>query len=240
MTIEPKRNAELVLERLRAEYSIDNLGNRKNPVDELFYILLSAQAMDLAYRTAYKAFAKRFRPWKKLLRASEEEIAESIQYAGLAKQRSKAIREIATRLNSEFGSVTLAPLRNWDRAKAEQFLLSLPRIGIKSARCILAYSLDHDLLPLDTHCFRLLCRLRLLEATNIDRAQTHDAADNVFPNGTRLESHILLVKHGRMICRASRPQCGMCCLSDLCESANPFQPSQINGRVAKILSARLN
>ena len=58
-----------------------------------------------------------------------------------------------------FGRPTLAPLKRLSDMEVEGVLLSLPGVGVKVARCVLLYSLRRDVFPVDTHCWRVTCRL---------------------------------------------------------------------------------
>jgi len=205
-----------VLELLRVQHTFDRLGNKSNPLDELIYIMLSAQTTGKSYNRVYQQFRREFYPWAKLIASSERKIISALTSAGLGTQRGTALKRIVEILETMFGKPTMAPLRKWDRCDAEAFLIGLPRIGIKSARCILGYSLGHDVMPLDTHCYRVLSRLQLLNGYRKDGQKAHDRANSLFPDGSRLEAHVLLVKHGRTICRAPRPLCGRCALVRLC------------------------
>lgn len=207
--------AHAVLRRLDKVYNFESLGNKQDPIDELFFIVLSAQTTDKSYQRVYDRFYSKFHPWQRLLTATEDEIEAVIIDAGLSKQRAAAIKKIAIHLSREFGRVTLAPLKEWDLEKCEQFLTSLPRIGLKTARCILGYSLGHDVMPLDTHCYRILTRLGLLDGPRTSK-NIHNLANELFPKTKRLKGHVFLVKHGRAVCHALRPHCSARTLSRLC------------------------
>ena len=91
----------------------------------------------------------------------------------------------------------------------------LPGVGPKTASCVLLFALGRDVLPVDTHVYRLTKRLGLLgEGTPIDRAE--DELESFVPENVRYDIHINLIRHGRMICRPSNPKCGDCILLDLC------------------------
>ena len=83
------------------------------------------------------------------------------------------------RLQADFERVTLSPLRKMDREPAERYLLGLPRVGVKTARCVLKYALGHQVMPLDRHCERVLRRLGFLPH-NLRVAGVHDVAEGLF------------------------------------------------------------
>lgn len=214
--------AKRVLRLLCRAYPFSRLGNKRNPLDELFFILLTSQTTGRPSQRAYARLRRAFRPWGRLLGASEDEIASKIHEAGLYRQRAKAIREIAHASAAQFGSVTLSPLKRMSRQEAERFLCSLPRIGLKSARCVLGYSLGHDTMPLDTHCLRVMRRLGLVQSRGSGE-RLHDAAEAIFPAGTRLRAHVAMVMHGRTRCYASHPKCEGCPVSQWCSYYSQHQ-----------------
>lgn len=57
------------------------------------------------------------------------------------------------------GAVKLDVLHEMADDEAEQFLTSLPGVGIKVAKCVQLYSLSKNVFPVDTHCFRVGSRL---------------------------------------------------------------------------------
>src|SRR5205814_626265 len=92
-----------------------------------------------------------------------QEIAKTIREGGQSFQKACALKAILFSLSHYFGRPTLAPLRKMSTRDCEAFLTSLPRIGKKVARCIMLYSLGQEVFPVDTHCWRVSCRLGLID-----------------------------------------------------------------------------
>jgi endonuclease III len=207
-----------VARRLDAVYPDTNLGNKSNPLDELAYILLSGQTDSTLSQRAFASFKTRYPRWGVVAQAPARAIASSIRVGGLAKQKAGYLREIAHRVRTDFGKVSLSPLRAMSTQEAEQYLCSLPGVGIKTARCVLLYSLKRDVFPADVHCLRTMSRLGWLHWTR-ERGETlADIAQNGIPRLRRRILHIRFVQHGRAVCR-SRPVCSVCVLNDLCPTA---------------------
>ena len=61
----------------------------------------------------------------------------------------------------KFGELSLKKLEEFNNDDALKFLESLPGISVKNARCILMYSLDRKVFPVDTHVWRICRRLGL-------------------------------------------------------------------------------
>jgi endonuclease-3 len=196
-------------------YEDDSLGNKKNPLDELIYIMLSRRAREQQYQAAYDSLRRQFRPWSRILHASVEELRDVLRPLGLANQRSKALRDMLETINADFGDVTLAPLKRMQYSEAYNYLRSLPGVNDKTAKCVMLYSLGLPALPVDTHTLRVSKRLGLVPAgTSPFRAPA--LLDAIVPRGQRGRYHVLTVLHGRSHCTATKPNCQACPLRNIC------------------------
>jgi endonuclease-3 len=102
--------------------------------------------------------------------------------------------------------------------EAREYLRSMPGVGPKTAACVLLFCLGMPALPVDTHVHRLARRLGLIH----DRTSAEDAhgqLEAACPPKLVYPFHVLLIQHGREICRARGPLCGECILADMCPSA---------------------
>jgi endonuclease-3 len=202
----------------------ERLGNLRNPLDELIYIMLSRRTREAQYQAAYAALAKQFRPWNKLLDASDLEVLAVLRPIGLANQRVKALREMLKTIAEDFGSLSLAPLRRMSYARAYHYLRSLPGVNDKTAKCVMYYALDLPALPIDTHTLRVSKRLGLVpQDTSEFLAPKY--LDAVVPRDQRGRFHILTVLHGRAVCTPKDPRCGECPIRSLCVSRSQAKKS---------------
>lgn len=190
------------------------LGNKSDPLDELVFILLTVMTQYGVERT-YGDLRRRFPCWDDALRAPEKDLAEALRPIGLSTQRARRIRALLAEIERREGILSLDRLRTLDDLHTEIYLLSLPGVGKKVARCVMLYSLDRNVFPVDTHVLRVLKRLGVLpEAISLAAAQ--DAIQERIPELLRYTLHVNLVVHGRSVCRARRPDCGACVLAPSC------------------------
>jgi DNA (cytosine-5)-methyltransferase 1 len=213
-------------ELLEARYRSGDLGNVDDPLAECVYILLSQQTQEPVYQRVYRDLRSRFSHWSHVLEAPEAELVELFRPAGLYEQRARHLKELLAIVDaanrerrlgpyaSRPGDLTLDFLHQFDDASAEAFLTGLPGIGPKSARCVLAYSLDRPAFAVDTHVHRIFSRIRLVEAKG--RKKDHDPFQDVVPEAMRKRLHINLVHHGRAVCQTQRARCGDCVLVSFC------------------------
>lgn len=214
------RRAVTVLPRvdelLQAAYRTAPLGNKRNPLDELVYIQLSVRTREGAYRSTYPALRRLVGGvWERLLDVPIARSVEALNGGGMARVKLTRLRGTFLRIRGQFGRVSLAPLRAMSDTEAEIFLRTLPGVGPKVARCVLLYSLDRDVFPVDSHCRRVLARLGFLPA-EVNVKASHDFLQALVPLRIRRSLHVNLVHHGREVCISGRPRCEQCALLSIC------------------------
>jgi endonuclease III len=212
-----------VARSLEVAYGENRLGNKRNPLDELAYVMLSGQTNENRYVVAYRNFKRIFPRWTDVLNASEKKIADAISSAGLERQKAAYLRGIAIRLERDFGEVSLRALRLMQDEEAEKYLCTLPGVGIKTARCVLMYSLDREVFPADIHCLRVMNRLGWLVWSGQRGDTLADEAQAGVPPQLRRSLHISFVQHGRKICKPA-PRCSVCTLGIFCPFAGSNGP----------------
>jgi endonuclease-3 len=97
----------------------------------------------------------------------------------------------------------------------------LKGVGPKTAACVLMFSFGRPALPVDTHVHRVAQRLSYVPPT-ATAEQAHDILEAALPPELVYPFHILLIKHGRRLCRAQRPLCEECPLLDGCPAGRAF------------------
>jgi len=186
---------------LRQKYKDFAHHNKKNPLDELIFILFSVTKTEAIYTRTYKGYKKSFPKHTDILNTSIKDIAKVIHHGGQSTQKATAIKAIVSTLAERFGRPTLAPLKNMSDAECEAFLTSLPRVGKKVARCVMLYSLGRKVFPVDTHCRRIAQRLGWLGLQETDE----DLLQAMLPPKLRFSLHVNLISLGREFCKAGKP-----------------------------------
>lgn len=214
-----KRQVRFLDKRLESVYHSPTHGNLKNPTDELFFILLTKKTPPSRYFQVYRDLRRSYRPWDKLVLASAVCVSRMLRPLGMENVRGMQLVRIAEQLQRQFGRVTLSPLKRMSLGEAKNFLLSLPGVGEKSARCVLMYSLGHDTSPMDAHATRVAARLGLLPE-DCSAAVAHRIFDERLPRGMARRLHVNMVAHGRDICRPQRQKCEKCVVLCRCPAGN--------------------
>ena len=206
-----------VLSRLQKAYGRPRNLRRREPLDELILTVLSQNTNDGNRDRAYNELRRRYPKWEQVLAATDASVARAIRTGGLFNQKARRIRRILARIQEERGELDLGFLRRLPTHRASDYLSSFAGVGEKTVNCVLLFSLGKPAFPVDTHIHRLAMRLGFAppEATAGDVHRImHDAtpAKDYFP------AHLNLIRHGREVCHARRPECGRCDLFDLCPS----------------------
>ena len=208
---------QLILQRLESVHGRPRRIARFDPMDELVSCILSQHSSDARSFPAFTRLKERFPVWNDVVEVDCAELADVIRTAGLANQKSKNIQACLRLIYEETGVYSLDILRSMPTMEARAWLLKLPGVGPKTASIVLCFSMGRETIPVDTHVFRVSCRLGLIESA-IGEVRAHDALMEIVPNDLSFRFHVDLIQHGRVTCRASSPRCVSCCLVDICPS----------------------
>lgn len=213
--------------RLRS-YGTSRHYNRKDPLEELIFIILSAQTEWYSYRQTFKDLRRHFRTRRSLLAASEREIETVIQRGGLAHKKASQLKRALEKISVDTGRLSLSFLRLLPDDEVRDYLTSLAGIGNKSASCIMMYSLGRKVFPVDTHVWRVSRRLGLAPPTPKPTISQELELEGKVPPSIRYSLHVNLVSHGQQTCTTYWPKCSECTLSNLCPSRD--KPDLVWGR----------
>jgi len=188
-------------------------------LEELVLTILSQNTNDVNRDRAFDAMRSRYPTWEVLASASPGDLAEAIKPGGLSNIKAPRILAVLHEIRDrEGGSLDLGWMRTAHSDRVLAYLTSLPGVGPKTAACVLAFSLRRPVIPVDTHVFRVAGRLGLLPPRT-DPERAHAVLEAAVPPRLRVSLHVGMIRLGREICRAGRPQCERCPLQDLCPTA---------------------
>jgi endonuclease-3 len=186
------------------------------PLDELISTILSQNTNDVNRDRAFYALKHRFPNWETVRDADEKELIEVIRPAGLSNQKGPRIQNALKEITAQRGKLELDFLKDFSAKDATQYLLQFKGVGPKTAAIVLQFSLNKPAFPVDTHIYRVTGRLGLRPSKmNPDRAHNH--LSQLFPANTYYAVHLNLIRLGREICHARKPNCPDCPLNDICE-----------------------
>ncbi|GAC1403331.1 MAG: endonuclease III [Candidatus Velthaea sp.] len=215
-----------------------------NPFELLIAVILSAQCTDARVNlTTPKLFA-RYPDARALAHAEVADVEEIVKSCGFFRMKAKNIVNAARGLIESHGGA-VPPER--------EALEALPGVGRKTANVVMSVAFEQAAFAVDTHVFRVSHRLGLSLGTT-PRAVEDDVTKLVPPEKWR-HAHHWLILHGRAICKAPTPLCGVCPVA-MCPSraivaqafsaksasgrARPSAPAAATRRPAQVLSKSKN
>jgi endonuclease-3 len=209
---------EEVIELLEQEYGPREWQPGRDPLDVLIGTILSQNTSDANSGRAFASLKSNFDSWEAVASAPAEHIAWAIKSGGLSQIKAARIKQALGQIEKEQGRISLDSLKSKTMAEAEDYLMSLPGVGHKTARCVLLFSLGKPSMPVDTHIFRVAKRLGLIDSkVSIEKA--HSLLQEQIPPSKVYQFHIHMIEHGRRICHARQPRCNRCILRGICPSS---------------------
>jgi endonuclease-3 len=209
------RLARDIHRRLLDLYGHASKGDFGSPLDLLILTILSQNTNDVNRDRAFESLRARFPTWELVREASEEEVVNVVRVAGLANQKGPRIQQVLREISAERDDLDLRFLEELAPEEARRWLLRFKGVGPKTAAIVMLFALDMPAFPVDTHVYRVSGRLGIREdETSAEKA--HEELARRFPVESYYDAHMNLIRHGREVCHARRPQCDQCVLKDLC------------------------
>jgi endonuclease III len=178
----------------------------------LVAVVLSAQATDVGVNRATKKLFESVATPEQMMSLGEDGLKAHIKTIGLFNAKAKNVIALSEILGREHGGVVPQ-----DRDALE----ALPGVGRKTANVVMNTAFGAETFAVDTHIFRVGNRTGL--APGKTPLAVEKMLDKRTPQPFRLGAHHWLILHGRYICKARRPECWRCPVSDLCR----FKPKSV-------------
>ena len=190
----------------------------KTPFQLLVATILSAQCTDERVNLVMPEMIRRY-PTPALLAGARVADVEKVVYStGFYRAKSKNLIDMASTLVARFGGEVPRELSD---------LVTLPGVGRKTGNVVRSVAFGLPGLPVDTHVGRLARRLGLTK--ELDPVKVERALNRLLPPEEWGGFSLRLILHGRTVCLARAPRCGICKLADLC----PSSPANTRRRPAK-------
>jgi endonuclease-3 len=171
----------------------------------LVAVVLSAQATDVGVNKATRAlFAVASTP-AEMAALGEEKLQEMIKTIGLYRTKAKNVIALSRRLVKDFGG---------EVPRSREALVTLPGVGRKTANVVMNTAFGTPAIAVDTHIFRVSNRIPL--AVGKTPIEVERGLEKIIPCAFKPHAHHWLILHGRYVCKARRPECERCLISDLC------------------------
>ena len=179
----------------------------KNPLQLLVATILSAQCTDKRVNMVTPALFKKYKTAKDFAGANIHELEELIYQTGFYRAKARHIKGAARMLVEEHSGKVPAN---------QSALVKLPGVGRKTANVVLGHAFNIPGITVDTHFGRLSRRFGW--TTSTDPVKVEHEVGALIPQKEWTNLSQRMIWHGRRICHARRPACGVCPLAKLCPS----------------------
>ncbi len=178
-----------------------------NPFELLVATVLSAQTTDVKVNSVTPRLFEAYPTPEALSCASAEDVEDIVHPLGFYRAKTRSIMSLSRQVVDEFDGQVPRTLSE---------LTSLAGVGRKTAFVVLGNAFDEPGLTVDTHFGRLARRLEFTRHEDPVKVE-RDVSDLFERSDWTMLSH-RLIYHGRRICHAKTPACGVCPIADLCPS----------------------
>jgi len=185
-----------------------------SPTTELYYInaytllvasILSAQSTDKRVNIITQQLFQSIHTPQEMLEFGLVNLLQVIKTIGLYNNKGANIIKMSQMLVEFF---------HGEVPTTRTHLESLPGVGKKTAGIILNVIFGHNVIPVDTHVFRVSKRLGIVEGKTPDKVA--DELEQIVPEQEKKFFHHWLVLHGRYTCTAKKPLCEQCPIKTTC------------------------
>ena len=180
----------------------------ENPFQLIVAVSLSAQCTDRRVNMTTPALFAAFPTPHDMAAATQEQIYEYIRSISYPNNKARNLLGMARMLCDEFGGEVPDDLAQLQR---------LPGVGRKTANVVGAVLWNREVMPVDTHVFRVAARIGLTRGAKTP-LQTELQLEKHIPGPLLPRAHHWLILHGRYVCTARTPKCAECGIAAWCRT----------------------
>jgi len=211
---------ELVIQRLellfgKIKFDDDYWREQHEPFWLIAETILSQNTSSANSRAAFRNLFSTYQTMEDVSLADVQDIERAIKQAGLYEMKARSISAVASEILEKYEGNTWSFIGGSYQSARER-LQKVLGIGPKTADVVLLFARDFEIIPVDTHVFRVSRRIGLApQKGGYDAVKM--ALEVEIPPGKRKFGHLALIRLGREICIARGPQHWKCPLTDLCD-----------------------
>lgn len=180
--------------------------NFSTPFETLVAVMLSAQCTDKRVNQVTSVLFKKYNTPKDFAFLNQEELEKMIFSVGFYHNKAKNIIKMSNQVLEQCGGTL---------PKTAKELEKLAGVGKKTANVVASIIFDEKVMGVDTHIFRVLNRLNLVNEKTPNK--TADAFMKKYPNYVNHDAHYRMVLFGRYHCTSRNPKCDECELKSFCK-----------------------
>jgi endonuclease-3 len=203
-----KNNVRRILDTLKEMFPDAHCElHHSNPFELLIAVVLSAQSTDKKVNEVTETLFRKYKTPQDYVNVPLEELEQDIRHIGLYRNKAKNIQALCRTLIEKYGG---------EVPRNHEELTQLAGVGRKTANVVVSNAFGVPALAVDTHVERVSKRLGLCKA-DASVLEVEKTLMKLVPKEEWTETHHRLIFFGRYHCKAQRPACEICPLSDLCK-----------------------
>ena len=191
----------------KAMPTVESELNFSNPFELLVAVVLSAQCTDKRVNLTTPALFEAYPTAETMAKASVEDIYNYIKSISYPNNKAKHLSALSSQIVERFGG---------EVPSDPDDLQSLQGVGRKTANVVGAVLWGREVMPVDTHVFRVAARIGLSRNAKTPLA-TERQLEKGFPKELLPIAHHWLILHGRYVCLARKPKCEQCGITEVCK-----------------------
>ncbi len=200
-----KKTANEIIQKLSGIFLDKPALNFNTPYELLIAVILSAQCTDERVNKITSVLFEKYNTPEKMLSLSQEQLEKYIFSCGLYKSKAQHILSASKDIIEKFGGNVPCELSE---------LTSLAGVGRKTANVVYSVAFGGQAIAVDTHVFRVANRIGLVKASN--PLNTEKGLMKILDKNDWSRSHHYLIYLGRSFCKAQKPDCQNCPISEHC------------------------
>lgn len=177
-----------------------------SPLELVVATVLSAQCTDRRVNAVTRDLFRKYRTARDYIEAPDTELEEDIRPTGFYRNKSRALKSIAAELIERFGGTVPDDI---------DVFVTVKGIGRKSANMIVGLAYNKPGIIVDTHVARVSGRIGLTAHKDPEKIEVELKSD--VPEASWMSFSLLVIVHGRYICKAKKPDCARCLLREDCD-----------------------
>lgn len=181
--------------------------NYNKDYELLIAICLSAQTTDKRVNKVTSVLFSKYNSLESLANADITDIERIIRELGSYRKKSIYVKEIAIKLLKD--NIKVIP-------NDREYLESFPGVGRKTVNVFLGMIYNEPTIAVDTHVERVSKRLKLSKE-NANVLEVEHSLQKEIPKDKWVRTHHELVLFGRYYCKAVKPLCENCKLTNICK-----------------------
>jgi len=200
------KNVRSIMDKLKAMHGEPRCElHFTNPIELVVAVVLSAQCTDERVNKVTGPLFKKYGMLQDYIDVSQEELECDVRPTGFFKAKARSIKHIARELAERFNGKVPEDIDAFAAVKG---------IGRKSANMIVGLAYGQPAVIVDTHMIRVSNRIGF--TINRDPEKIEGDLKKEIPESIWKDFSLLMILHGRYICKAKKPECSVCLLQNDC------------------------